>query len=46
MVKALEWLKIKPIGVHHRGIDDALNIAEIFKAIYEEYQNWLKQIEN
>ena len=43
MKKALQWLKIEQVGTHHRGIDDALNIAEIFKAIYGEYQVWLEK---
>jgi len=47
MLKALRLLQIEPTGMHHRGIDDALNIAEIFKAIYGEYQVWLaKRSEN
>jgi len=41
MHKALKLLKIEPTGTHHRGLDDALNIAEIFKAIYGEYRVWL-----
>jgi len=41
MQKALALLQIEQIGTHHRGIDDALNIAEIFKVIYEEYKGWL-----
>ena len=42
MLKALAKLRIEPTGTHHRGLDDALNIAEIFKAIYGEYQVWLE----
>ena len=43
MQKALSRLKIEQVGTHHRGLDDALNIAEIFKAIYDDYQLWLKE---
>jgi len=46
MAKALEWLGIEPTGTHHRGIDDALNIAEIFKAIYDDYEEWLAKRED
>jgi len=41
MTKALQLLQIEQVGTHHRAIDDALNIAEIFKAIYGEYKVWL-----
>lgn len=30
MDRALERFKIKPEGVHHRGVDDAYNIARIY----------------
>ncbi|HEX9061799.1 MAG TPA: 3'-5' exonuclease [Clostridia bacterium] len=36
MKKALDILGLPLIGTHHRGIDDALNIAEIFKIIFHE----------
>lgn len=41
MEKALEILGIPLEGTHHRGIDDALNIAKIFKAVFEEWQEFL-----
>jgi inhibitor of KinA sporulation pathway (predicted exonuclease) len=36
MVQALEILKIPLVGTHHRGIDDAKNITEIFKVVFDE----------
>ncbi len=39
MQKALNILNIELIGTHHRGIDDAQNIAKIFKNIFPQ---WLK----
>jgi inhibitor of KinA sporulation pathway (predicted exonuclease) len=36
MKKALDILHLPLEGTHHRGIDDAKNIAEIFKAIYPD----------
>ena len=38
MEKALEILNIPLDGTHHRGIDDALNIAKIFKQAYHEWK--------
>jgi inhibitor of KinA sporulation pathway (predicted exonuclease) len=32
MDEALRMLKLSLVGTHHRGIDDARNIARIFKA--------------
>jgi len=37
MKKALRILNIPLEGTHHRGIDDALNISKIFKAVFEEW---------
>lgn len=36
MKKALDILNLPLKGSHHRGIDDAKNIAEIFKVIYPD----------
>ncbi|ADO59448.1 3'-5' exonuclease [Paenibacillus polymyxa] len=36
MEKALKILKIPLEGTHHRGIDDARNIAKIFVAIFDD----------
>lgn len=36
MRKALDILNIPLMGTHHRGIDDAKNIAEIFKKVYSD----------
>lgn len=36
MKKALDILQLPLKGTHHRGIDDAKNIAEIFKVIYPD----------
>ena len=44
MKKALQRLQIEQVGLHHRGLDDALNIAEIFKAIYDKYRVWLVSV--
>ena len=38
MQKALNILNLKLKGTHHRGIDDALNIAEIFKSCFGEWK--------
>jgi len=35
MKRALEQLKLPLTGVHHRGIDDARNIAEILKVLLQ-----------
>ncbi len=37
MARALEIMKIPLEGTHHRGIDDAKNIAKIFKGIYPKW---------
>ncbi|WP_019120050.1 3'-5' exonuclease [Brevibacillus massiliensis] len=36
MTKALELLQLPLIGVHHRALDDAQNIARIFRSIFPE----------
>jgi 3'-5' exoribonuclease 1 len=36
MGKALEMLKLPLVGTHHRGIDDARNIAKIFITIFDQ----------
>lgn len=36
MKKALDILHLPLEGTHHRGIDDAKNIAEIFKAVFSD----------
>jgi len=36
MEKALNILKLSLEGTHHRGIDDAKNIAKIFKVVFNE----------
>ncbi|WP_412846829.1 exonuclease domain-containing protein [Brevibacillus sp. 179-C9.3 HS] len=38
MGKALQMLQIPLEGTHHRGIDDARNIAKIFAAIFEKLE--------
>ena len=38
MKKALNILNLNLKGTHHRGIDDALNIAEIFKHCFGEWK--------
>lgn len=38
MSKALNLLNIPLEGRHHRGIDDAVNIAKIFMKFYDEWQ--------
>jgi inhibitor of KinA sporulation pathway (predicted exonuclease) len=38
MSKALNILGISLDGTHHRGIDDALNISKIFKAVFDEWR--------
>lgn len=38
MMTALNILKIDHKGIHHRGIDDAENIANIFTTIFKELQ--------
>jgi len=35
--KAMKYLEIKHTGVHHRGIDDARNIAKISQLILPQY---------
>jgi 3'-5' exoribonuclease 1 len=37
MEKALNILKLQLEGTHHRGIDDAKNIAKIFKACFGQW---------
>lgn len=39
MKKALNKLNLPLKGTHHRGIDDAENIAKIFKAVYPDLAN-------
>jgi len=39
MKKALDILNLPLEGTHHRGIDDAKNIAKIFQKIYPELEN-------
>lgn len=39
MARALEKLNIPLEGTHHRGIDDAKNIAKIFKVVYPDLAN-------
>jgi inhibitor of KinA sporulation pathway (predicted exonuclease) len=39
MDRALERFKIKPEGVHHRGKDDAHNIARIFAEHLKRVRN-------
>ncbi|HWO78436.1 MAG TPA: 3'-5' exonuclease, partial [Bacillus sp. (in: firmicutes)] len=36
MARALEMLKLPLEGTHHRGIDDARNIAKIFVRIFDK----------
>ncbi|MBW4616970.1 MAG: exonuclease domain-containing protein [Desmonostoc vinosum HA7617-LM4] len=36
MAQALEYLGIELIGTHHRGIDDARNIASIYRHIHTQ----------
>lgn len=38
MAKALQLLDLPLEGVHHRGIDDAKNIARIFRAVFHELE--------
>ena len=38
MEKALRILNIPLDGTHHRGIDDALNIAKIFRVIFADWK--------
>lgn len=33
MQKALDYLKLPLIGTHHRGVDDASNIASILEVM-------------
>lgn len=42
MQKALTMLNIPLDGTHHRGIDDALNITKIFKAVYNEWRMMMR----
>lgn len=44
MSGALWMLGIELKGTHHRGIDDAKNIAEIFKAVYPEWKNHISTL--
>ena len=37
--KAMNILRLKPVGTHHRGLDDARNIAEIFKDMMQRGWN-------
>lgn len=41
MASALHMLGIELKGIHHRGIDDAKNIAEIFKTVYPEWKEYI-----
>lgn len=38
MAKALQMLDLPLEGVHHRGIDDAKNIARIFRTVFHEFE--------
>ncbi|MEK8132953.1 3'-5' exonuclease [Paenibacillus filicis] len=38
MERALQMLKLQLEGIHHRGIDDARNIAKIFIKIYDKLE--------
>ena len=38
MKNALEFDKLKLDGTHHRGIDDAKNIAKIFIKYFEQWE--------
>jgi inhibitor of KinA sporulation pathway (predicted exonuclease) len=38
MEKALNILKLPLDGTHHRGIDDAKNIAKIFKTCFGQWK--------
>ncbi|MCL2604680.1 MAG: exonuclease domain-containing protein [Defluviitaleaceae bacterium] len=42
MKKALEILGIPLTGTHHRGLDDAKNIAKIFTAVFAEWRHFIK----
>lgn len=46
MSKALNIEKIQIIGTHHRGIDDAINISNIFKKYQKEFTKWNLDIKN
>ncbi len=39
MTKALAKLGIAQEGIHHRGIDDARNIAKIYQHMYSSKEN-------
>ena len=39
MEKALRILGLPLEGTHHRGIDDALNISNIFRSVYDEWKD-------
>ena len=39
MKKALGKLNLPLEGTHHRGIDDAKNIAKIFRVIFSELKS-------
>lgn len=39
MAQALELLNLPPIGTHHRGIDDAWNIAHILAHLMKAYRH-------
>lgn len=42
MEKALKLAKLPLLGTHHRGIDDAHNIAQLFQCHYEDIKDHLK----
>lgn len=46
MSKALNIENLKIIGTHHRGIDDAINISNIFKKYQKEFTEWNLDIKN
>ena len=43
MAEALKILNLPLDGIHHRALDDAKNIAKIFKIIFPELKNWLEK---
>jgi len=49
MARALDMLKIQPIGIHHRGVDDAANIAKILAVTIEgreeEFRKLIEELE-
>ncbi|WP_044639814.1 3'-5' exonuclease [Risungbinella massiliensis] len=43
---ALKHLQIPLVGTHHRGIDDARNIAKIVQRMIQDGWNWLNYVES